>query len=282
MNELYRKNESETNEAVARTVLIFFGMILIVGVFCWLNIFDIFPYMINGFILAALIPLLLPTVLVFGAHGTGPWIKYVILACVSVVTGIAYVVFTFQTVIIFVVPSIIAVFYLDRRVMGFTGGLTVAVIAAAHMVTAFHLFQPWIEPFTGLKAIMLYGALPRIMQYLCCHVILYFLYRRFSGFLGGMTKVMDEQQTGSSQGVPLDSTVLEAALGALTERERDVFGLMVRGFTNGQIADQLCLSGGTVKNYVSAIYDKLENRDRTALILKYSPYYRDHDQSHTQ
>ena len=49
----------------------------------------------------------------------------------------------------------------------------------------------------------------------------------------------------------------------LTERELDVLGLIARGFNNADIAAQLHLSEGTVRNHVSAIFDKLDVADRT-------------------
>lgn len=42
----------------------------------------------------------------------------------------------------------------------------------------------------------------------------------------------------------------------LTEREKSIFLLMISGYTNMQIADKLYLSNGTVKNYISVIYEK--------------------------
>ena len=69
----------------------------------------------------------------------------------------------------------------------------------------------------------------------------------------------------------------EAMLGALTERERSVFLLMIGGYTNMQIADKLCLSNGTVKNYISVIYEKLGTKERNALILKYSRFSQEND-----
>lgn len=74
-----------------------------------------------------------------------------------------------------------------------------------------------------------------------------------------------------------DRSELGAVTGLLTERERDVFELMAKGFTNLQIANQLCITNGTVKNYVSAIYEKVGIRNRTTLILKFSQYYQSHD-----
>lgn len=49
----------------------------------------------------------------------------------------------------------------------------------------------------------------------------------------------------------------------LSEREREVLGLIARGLTNGDIAARLHLSEGTVRNYVSAIFAKLGVSDRT-------------------
>lgn len=49
----------------------------------------------------------------------------------------------------------------------------------------------------------------------------------------------------------------------LTERELDVLRLIAKGFNNSDIAGQLHLSEGTVRNHVSAILEKLGVSDRT-------------------
>jgi len=49
----------------------------------------------------------------------------------------------------------------------------------------------------------------------------------------------------------------------LSERELDVLRLIAQGLTNAEIAQRLFLSEGTVKNYVSAIFSKLDVSDRT-------------------
>jgi DNA-binding NarL/FixJ family response regulator len=49
----------------------------------------------------------------------------------------------------------------------------------------------------------------------------------------------------------------------LTERELDVLRLIAKGFNNNDVAGQLHLSEGTVRNHVSAILEKLGVSDRT-------------------
>jgi DNA-binding NarL/FixJ family response regulator len=54
----------------------------------------------------------------------------------------------------------------------------------------------------------------------------------------------------------------------LSERETEILKLVGRGLSNKEIALRLSLSEGTVKNYVSAILQKLGVQDRTQAALK--------------
>jgi DNA-binding NarL/FixJ family response regulator len=63
----------------------------------------------------------------------------------------------------------------------------------------------------------------------------------------------------SSQPLPGDTTLGQD----LTEREREILKLISHGLANADIAGKLFLSEGTVRNYVSAILEKLDVDDRT-------------------
>jgi DNA-binding NarL/FixJ family response regulator len=63
----------------------------------------------------------------------------------------------------------------------------------------------------------------------------------------------------------IDST---ASIEQLTEREREILTLVARGASNRQIAENLYLTEGTVKNHMSNILSKLGVRDRTQAALK--------------
>lgn len=55
----------------------------------------------------------------------------------------------------------------------------------------------------------------------------------------------------------------------ISEKEEEIIALVAQGLNNREIAEKLFLSLGTVRNYLSAILDKLELRDRTQLAVFY-------------
>ncbi|GAB4481642.1 MAG: response regulator transcription factor [Anaerolineae bacterium] len=54
----------------------------------------------------------------------------------------------------------------------------------------------------------------------------------------------------------------------LTDREREVLGLIAQGFTNQQIAEALVISSKTVSNHISNIFNKLQVADRMQAIIR--------------
>jgi DNA-binding NarL/FixJ family response regulator len=60
------------------------------------------------------------------------------------------------------------------------------------------------------------------------------------------------------------------AVDELTDRERDVFRLIAKGLSNGEIGRELFISDTTVKTHVTRVFQKLGVRDRVqAVVLAY-------------
>ncbi len=53
----------------------------------------------------------------------------------------------------------------------------------------------------------------------------------------------------------------------LSEREQELLKLLASGLSNGEIAQQLYLSEGTVRNYISELFKKLGVSDRTQAVV---------------
>ncbi|GAA1562853.1 response regulator transcription factor [Kribbella sancticallisti] len=66
----------------------------------------------------------------------------------------------------------------------------------------------------------------------------------------------------------LAMAALRAEQNPLTDREREVLRLVATGATAQEIAHKLCLSAGTVRNYLSHILAKTESRSRIEAIRK--------------
>lgn len=73
-----------------------------------------------------------------------------------------------------------------------------------------------------------------------------------------MSDKSNDSAHGASGGLPVD----------MTKREKAICSLMAEGLTNRQIAERLYISEGTVKNYISNIYDKTGIHDRVKLIVE--------------
>ena len=56
-------------------------------------------------------------------------------------------------------------------------------------------------------------------------------------------------------------------LASLSAREREVFDLLARGRSNGEIATALHVGEATVRTHVASVLDKLGLRDRTQVII---------------
>jgi DNA-binding NarL/FixJ family response regulator len=69
------------------------------------------------------------------------------------------------------------------------------------------------------------------------------------------------------QGLGNEPEAVEAADVGLTDRELEVLELLATGATNREIAEQLYVSEGTVKNHVSSILSRLDLRDRVQAAL---------------
>lgn len=55
----------------------------------------------------------------------------------------------------------------------------------------------------------------------------------------------------------------------ISEKELEIIEHVAQGLSNKEIASELCLSEGTIRNYLSCILEKLNLRDRTQLAVFY-------------
>lgn len=91
--------------------------------------------------------------------------------------------------------------------------------------------------------------------------------------LGAIGQIMEGRNVIDSKVMQRLATLMgnrtknSSLLDDMTSREKEICTLLAQGLTNSQIAEKLYISEGTVKNYISSIYDKTGIHDRAKLIV---------------
>lgn len=282
MEHIFNRNENENNEIVSRIFIGLAVFIVIIWLFCRLGIFDFDMKTATLFSSVSIVIISIPIILIYAFRINSKYMKYVLISILSLLMGLSYCIFTFQMVILFLIPSLVAMLYMNKKLLYFSGIMNLFVVVGSHIVTSFYVLQPWLEPFIGIKNIIRFGVVPRVMQLGVCFCILVALMNRMLSYMEQLRNVNNERISNallSGNGLDADKQEYDSYLEKLTEREIDVFMQMLLGKTNIQIADTLYLSVGTVKNYVSTIYDKIGTKERNYLILKFGRFVVDYDQS---
>lgn len=85
----------------------------------------------------------------------------------------------------------------------------------------------------------------------------------------GLFRPLGEPLVAAEQSLPpgsLDRRDINLALGKLTQREREVVGLVLRDYDTRRIAQDLGITGQVVRNHLHAIYRRLQVANRSKLI----------------
>ncbi|MDP4852357.1 MAG: LuxR C-terminal-related transcriptional regulator, partial [Saprospiraceae bacterium] len=61
---------------------------------------------------------------------------------------------------------------------------------------------------------------------------------------------------------------IDALIGGLTERQKEVYGLIISGKTNKEIMTELFIEQSTLKSHINQIYGKLNIKSRSELRSK--------------
>ncbi len=103
----------------------------------------------------------------------------------------------------------------------------------------------------------------------------YILKQDFEGITPALETVMRGQRVFGEEVINRLPQILKAksefdeTAYALSSKEVELIALVAKGLSNKEIASQLFLSEGTVRNYISGILEKLMLRDRTQLAIFY-------------
>lgn len=103
----------------------------------------------------------------------------------------------------------------------------------------------------------------------------YILKQDFEGIAPALEAVMNGQSVFGEKVIEKLPTLMnnkckfDFSEHEINEKEQEIITLVAEGLSNKEIASELFLSEGTVRNYLSEILEKLKLRDRTQLAIFY-------------
>jgi len=104
----------------------------------------------------------------------------------------------------------------------------------------------------------------------------YMLKQDFDSIIPAVKAVMSEQNVYGNEIISKLPDLLTQSSNkkcyknyGITEKEYEIICLIAEGKSNKEMAEELYLSEGTIRNYISTILEKLELRDRTQIAIYY-------------
>ncbi|MFJ7508448.1 LuxR C-terminal-related transcriptional regulator [Peribacillus simplex] len=164
-----------------------------------------------------------------------------------------------------VMPDVILI---DARSSGKYGQEVMPILKEKHPSTPFLIFTAYSEDHNLIEAIC-HGAAGYVLQDDGMKQVLSAIRQCANGqivYPASFKSILMKrlQQDVERSPVTLDKAIEK--LGAFSKREYELLILITQGETNQQISKKLFLSIGTVKNYISRIYRKLNVNNRPELM----------------
>lgn len=176
-----------TMALICRIMMLFFAVIILLNV---IGVFVIQPVIYPALICSAII-MFTPTVLYNFLHLNTLGVRYFVLILIVLMSGVLYSILSYHVIAMLVFPVVISCLYSDTKSVVFTSVLGVPVIIIAHFI-AFALKIVPDEPLVTIKGIVLFGIIPRLIEYVGFVVICCFTAAKIQELINGLAQKNDE------------------------------------------------------------------------------------------
>lgn len=182
--DLLRKNEVEINQSTAMVCiyeLIIIALIFALDVF---GVFNVYSYATQNYWKVGLVLLLcIPIILVRLIGAKGRWVKYAIMTCSVLASGLSYIIFNAQALLLFAFPTALVAIFYNRALSIYTCTLSVVVMLGSYLVASYLLLPPMFRNRFGFHYVIVDTAIPQAIYYLCFAVLAQVLNGRTLGVI---------------------------------------------------------------------------------------------------
>jgi signal transduction histidine kinase len=182
--DLLWKNEVEINKSTAMICIYELAIIAIIFAMDVFGVFNVYSYATQLYWKVLLVLVLcFPLVLVKLLNVRGRWVKYVIMTCSVIASGLSYIIFNAQALLLFAFPTALVTIFYNRVLSYYTSALSVAALIGSYLVASYLLLPPLFRNRFGFHYVIVDTAIPQAIYYLCFAVLAQIINRQTKGVI---------------------------------------------------------------------------------------------------
>lgn len=169
----YKRDANRKISTACKVAIILMEIIMILN---YLHVFSlssvVYPVMIGSIII-----MLIPTVLYDVLKKDSAGIHYFIATLIVLMSGIMYSFLSYHVIIMLIFPIVMAMLYCDRKLITYTAAIGIPVMLLSHIFSAALKVVPD-EPLVTIKEVLIYGFIPRAIEYFIVSLLCIFTVRK--------------------------------------------------------------------------------------------------------
>lgn len=181
----------KADKRVAFVCRLMIGFMVLVAILNIVGIFKIDPVAMYVTVSISIFNFFLPTLIYDILKFHSPKIRYIILGILVVQSGLQYSTLSYHTILMLIFPLIMSCLYNKKKYVVFTTVISVPMITISHLI-ALRLKVVPDEPLVTLNGTVMYGIIPRTIEFLAMAVICFFISDRIEKLLDTLVKKNNE------------------------------------------------------------------------------------------
>ncbi len=182
--DLLRKNEVKINQSTAMLCLYELLIIAVIFALDVFGVFNVYSYATQLYWKLALVVMLcFPFFLVRVIGAEGRWVKYVIMTCSVLASGLSYIIFNAQALLLFAFPTALVTIFYNRALSLYTCVLSVIALLGSYLVASYLLLPAVFRNRFGFRYVIVDTAIPQAIYYICFAVLALVLNRQSMGVI---------------------------------------------------------------------------------------------------
>lgn len=189
--KMIREYRETADKRLAFVCRLMIGFMLLVALLNILGIFKIAPLPLYLTVAVSVFDFFLPTLFYNILKVRSTKLRYFILAILVFQSGLQYTTLSYHTIIMLVFPLVMSCLYNERKYVIYTAILSMPMIVISHLA-AFYLKVVPDEPLVTFKGTILYGIVPRTIEFFAVVILCYFISARIEKLIKTLADKNDE------------------------------------------------------------------------------------------